>query len=462
MRKIFYKIFFAFIVISYLPLIVIYHFNFLYMDKYIVQNTKSELIKISENVSVSEIPIDRVIDSKENKDIKIAYINFLKPHGDANLFNYFNKTEIRANLDKLRIGDYTIRLASMTNFLNYFLLIKKISDMEVLVIIAPTIVPNVITNMMSTFYLDLSTFIVPIIFVLAYIFSKYFSDPIVELEKMSSKISNMDFSSNVNIKYNNELETLGNNLNVMSEKLKNNIDELNALNSKLKIELIEKEKLMDFEKEFMRSIGHELKTPIAIINGYIEALQDGMVSEGERNNTYSIIYNEGIFLDKLIKNLNTYLKYEFKSSKDNYEEFRLKEMLESELNKYALDLKKKEIQLTVNISDEIIHTDKYRVSIILNNLFTNALTYVDDRRIINIEFKNMELKISNSSEYIPEEKFSKIFSPFYKIDSSRNRKYGGTGLGLSIVKNMLTSMNLKHSLIFDEQNNFVIFSVKFV
>lgn len=373
MKKIFYKIFFSFIIISYLPLIVIYFFNLWYVDRYIIEKAKPELLKISGDILANELP-----------------------------------------------------------------------------------------SVMASFYQDISVFIVPIIFVLAYIFSRYFSRPIEELEKISSKISNLDFSSKINFRYNNELEVLGNNLNIMSEKLKKSIDKLNTLNSQLKIELEEKEKLMDFEKEFMRSIGHELKTPIAIINGYIEALQDGIVTEEERDNTYSIIYNEGIFLNKLIKNLNTYLKYEFKFSKDNYEEFKLKEMLETELNKYALDFKKKDIKLGVDISDDIIHIDRYRVAIILNNLFTNALTYVDDRRIINIEFKDMEFRISNSSEYIPVEKFSKIFSPFYKIDSSRNRKYGGTGLGLSIVKNMLTSMNLKHSLIFDEQNNFVIFNVKFV
>ena len=156
MKKIFYKIFFAFIVISYLPLIVIYYFNFLYMDKYIVQNTKEQLIKVSEDISIKDIPLDKIIDSKKNKDIKIAYINF-------------HKTEIKANLEKLHTGDYTIRLTSMTDFLNYFLLIKKISNTEFLVIISPTIVPNVVTKMMSSFYLDLSAFIVPILFVLAYI-----------------------------------------------------------------------------------------------------------------------------------------------------------------------------------------------------------------------------------------------------------------------------------------------------
>ena len=229
----------------------------------------------------------------------------------------------------------------------------------------------------------------------------------------------------------------------------------------MKIELKEKEKLINFEKDFMRSIGHELKTPIAIINGYIEALQDDIISDEEKGNVYSIIYNEGIFLDKLIKNLNTYLKYEFSFSDESYEEFHLKDILEEKLNKYNLDFIKKDIELITDIDEDTIFIDKYRISIILNNLFTNAITYVDDRKVIEIEFKNKILKISNSSEFIPEEKFKNIFRPFYKLDSSRNRKYGGAGVGLSIVKNILTSLNLEHSLVFNSEKNYVIFTIKF-
>ena len=117
--------------------------------------------------------------------------------------------------------------------------------------------------------------------------------------------------------------------------------------------------------------------------------------------------------------------------------------------------------MAINIDESEIFSDKYRISIILNNLFTNAITYVDDRKKIEIEFKNKILKISNSSAFIPEEKFKNIFRPFYKLDSSRNRKYGGAGLGLSIVKNILTSLNLEHSLIFDKEKNYVIFTIKF-
>ncbi|MBM6823214.1 histidine kinase dimerization/phospho-acceptor domain-containing protein, partial [Fusobacterium mortiferum] len=176
-------------------------------------------------------------------------------------------------------------------------------------------------------------------------------DPIEILEKVSTQISNSDFTEVVEIKSKNELESLGNNINKMARKLKQNIEELNLLNDKLKVELKEKERILETEKMFMRAIGHELKTPVAIINGYIEALQDGMIDENEKKNTYDIIYNEAMSITKLVKDINSYLKYEFRDLKPSFEKVNLKEIIELGLNKYSLDIEQKKIKLKVELDD---------------------------------------------------------------------------------------------------------------
>lgn len=99
------------------------------------------------------------------------------------------------------------------------------------------------------------------------------------------------------------------------------------------------------------------------------------------------------------------------------------------------------------------------MEIILNNLITNAITYVDENKKIEVELNENYLRISNSSEYIEEEILKKIFNPFYKIDKSRSRKYGGTGLGLSIVKNLLEFLKLEYSFVYDEKRKFVVFTI---
>ena len=173
------------------------------------------------------------------------------------------------------------------------------------------------------------------------------------------------------------------------------------------------------------------------------------------------MFDEGIHLNKMIKDLNSYRRYEANFFEVEKKEIKIKEFIEGLLNKYRLDIEERKINLTINMEDEIIIEDLGKLSIILNNLLTNAITYTDSRGIIEISYKNKNLKISNSAEDISEEKFEKIFQPFYKLDSSRNRKYGGTGLGLSIVKNILELLQLKYSMKFDKEKGFVIFNIEF-
>ena len=300
-------------------------------------------------------------------------------------------------------------------------------------------------------YKQYTLFIIPLLLIGSYIISKNFSKPIEILEKVSAQISNSDFTEVVDIKSKNELESLGNNINKMASKLKQNIEELNGLNDKLKIELKEKEKLLETEKTFMRAIGHELKTPVAIINGYIEALQDGIIEETEKEKIYEIIYNEAMSIDKLVKDL-----------KPTFEKINMKKVIEFGLKKYSLDIEQKKVDLKLELEDLEIKTDVKIFNIILNNLLTNALTYMNDEKKLGIYLRDNSLVIENSADTISDEVIEKIFNPFYKIDSSRNRKYGGTGLGLSIVKNLLEALNLKYSFTYDKDRKFAKFTIIFL
>lgn len=212
----------------------------------------------------------------------------------------------------------------------------------------------------------------------------------------------------------------------------------------------------------MRAIGHELKTPVAIINGYIEALQDGIIEETEKEKIYEIIYNEAMSIDKLVKDINSYLKSEFKDLKPTFEKINMKKVIEFGLKKYSLDIEQKKVDLRLELEDLEIKTDVKIFNIILNNLLTNALTYMNDEKKLGIYLRDNSLVIENSTDTISDEVIEKIFNPFYKIDSSRNRKYGGTGLGLSIVKNLLEALNLKYSFTYDKDRKFVKFTIIFL
>lgn len=465
MRKIFYKIFLYFCLAAYLPLALIYSFNFFYVDKYILEEKRSTLIKVAENIDIPELKKVGKQDIKygENKlDVYLRYINLNEKNGNSDFFKFFNRTEMKIDIKKMELDEYSIKTVKLSSLTNHFFLIKKISDYELVAVIGESIAPKVVTGIMLGIYKQYSFFIIPILLIGSYIVSKKFSKPIEILEKVSAQISNSDFTETVDIKSKNELESLGNNINKMAAKLKQNIEELNGLNDKLKIELKEKENLLETEKIFMRAIGHELKTPIAIINGYIEALQDGIIEENEKEKIYEIIYNESMSIDKLVKDINSYLKSEFKDLKPIFEKVNMKKVIEFGLKKYSLDIEQKKVDLKLELEDLEIKTDIKIFNIILNNLLTNALTYMDDKKKLEIYLKNNSLVVENSADTISDEVMEKIFNPFYKIDSSRNRKYGGTGLGLSIVKNLLEALNLKYSFTYDKDRNFAKFTIIFL
>lgn len=464
MRKIFYKIFLYFCLAAYLPLVLIYAFNFFYVDKYIIEDKKDTLIKIAENMDIEQLKKVKKQDIKygENKlDVYLRYIDLNENSENKDFLKIFNRNDTKVDIRKMKLNEYSIKTVKLSSLTNHFFLIKKISDHEVVAIIGEIIGTNVVTGIMIGIYKQYSLFIIPILLIGSYIISKKFSEPIEILEKVSTQISNSDFTERVEIKSKNELESLGNNINKMATKLKQNIDELNLLNEKLKVELEEKEKLLETEKMFMRAIGHELKTPIAIINGYIEALQDNIIEEEEIAKTYNIIYEEGMSINKLVKDINEYLKLEFKNLELCYEKIQVRGLIKDSLKKYKLDIEQKNIKLIESYEDKELNTDIKLFNIVLNNLITNAITYVDERREIDIELTDKSLIISNTSKEISEETIDKIFNPFYKIDDSRNRKYGGTGLGLSIVKNILEALNLKYSFSYDKEEKKVKFIIVF-
>ncbi len=465
MKKIFYKIFICFCLVAYLPLALIYIFNFFYVDKYIIEEKKNTLVKVAETIDVERlkrIKKEDIVWGKEKDQVYIRYINLNERSGSTDFFKFFNRAEMRVDVRNMALNEYDIKTVKLSSITNHFFLIKKISDSEIITVVGEIIVSDIVTRIILGIYKHYTFYIIPILLLGSYIGAKKFSQPIETLEKISNQMSNFNFSEKIDIKSKNELGSLGNNINKMANQLQQNIIDLKVLNEKLKKELKEKEKLLETEKIFMRAIGHELKTPVAIINGYIEALQDDIIEEDKIKETYTIIYKEGMAISKLVKDINSYLKLEFYNLEIFYEKVRIDEFIKETLGKYSLDIKQRGIELEEKYVPLELEMDKGLLGVVLNNILTNAITYVDERKKISIELNGESLSIKNSSDEIGEEAIEKIFNPFYKIDKSRNRKYGGTGLGLSIVKNILDTLNLKYDFKYDKDAKNVVFTIKFL
>lgn len=474
MKKIFYKIFLTFLICSYVPLMGIFIFQYWYTTSYMEKLKTKDLVNQLNHVKIEDLKKENIYDSRNHT--YISYLNVGNPSKKSLYFKLFNKLENNKAISNIGIGNVKVVKLRLSSISNHIYAVKRISNDEAVTGVVEVIKPDIVLDLILKFYKGYSFFAIPIIFLLTYILSKRFSNPIETLETISNNMVNQDFTKSIQIESKTELNTLAQNMNKMGESLKQKISQLNAVNEKLKQELIEKQKLLDEKQKlldekqklldgkitFMRAISHELKTPVAIINGYIEALQDGLIPNEDIEKTYNLIYNEGLSMDKLVKNINSYLKSTDYAAVELVEEkLDVKSIIEQDIDRYRLDIRQKEINLKCDIEKTEVVIDKKCLKTILNNLLTNALTYVDERKIIEITLKNGVLQVANSCETISDETLEKIFNPFFKGDFSRQRKYGGTGLGLSIVKNLLDFLKLQYSFTFDKDRKFAVFTVKF-
>lgn len=460
MKKIFYKIFLTLLICSYVPLMGIFIFQYWYTTSYIEITRTNELINRISNVNLESLKRENVYDNKNH--IYISYLHVKNSNKKSVYFKLFNKLENDKAISNIDIGGVKITKLRLSSVTDHIYVVKRVSKDEAVTGVVEIIKPDIVLDLILEFYKGYSFFAIPLIFLITYILSKRFSTPIEILETISNNMINQDFTKPIQLESKTELNTLAQNMNEMGESLKEKINELNEVNKKLKIELTEKQRLLTGKITLMRAISHELKTPVAIINGYIEALQDGLIPVEDIEKTYNLIYNEGLAMDRLVKNINSYLKSTDYATVDLFEEeIDVRKIIEQDIDRYKLDIMQKNIVLICDLEDTEIFIDKKCLKTILSNLLTNALTYVDDRKIIQITLKDKVLQIANSSENISDETMEKIFNPFFKGDFSRQRKYGGTGLGLSIVKNLLEFLKFEYSFKFDKDKKFAIFTIKF-
>lgn len=468
MKKIFYKIFFTFLLCSYIPLIVVFIFQYWYTASYMEKVETNILIAKMNDIKIEDLKKKNIYIPK--KHMFISYLNLDKENKKSIYFSLFSKLQNDKIISKIDVGNYKVENLKLSSITNHIYVVKRISNNEAITGVVEVIKPDIVLGLIIDFYKGYSFFAIPIIFLLTYFLSRRFSNPIEKMEKISYKMVNYDFTKSIHIESKTELNNVAENINKMAENLEEKIEELNLVNQTLKSELVQKQQLLEEKQNlleekitFMRAISHELKTPVAIINGYIEALQDNLIPVSDIEKTYKIIYNEGIGMDKLVKNINTYLKStDYGTVEFVKENIDVKDVLEQDIDRYRLDISQKNINLKCELESTVVYIDKKCLKSILNNLLTNALTYVDDRKEIEVSLKNGVLEVSNTCEEISEETMAKIFNPFFKGDCSRQRKYGGTGLGLSIVKNLLEFLNLDYSFKYQKDKGMVVFSIKFV
>lgn len=277
--------------------------------------------------------------------------------------------------------------------------------------------------------------------------SRRITKPILELNTISERMVHLDFEAKYHGNAKNEIDLLGENINKLSTSLEKSISELKTANNELQKDIEKKEQMDEMRREFLSNVSHELKTPIALIQGYAEGLQEGINDDPESRAFYcEVIVDEAAKMNSMVKRLLTLNQLEFGNDVVSMERFDIAALIRNYVQSAAILTRQNGITVRMEEYPPIfVWADEFKTEEVFMNYFTNAVNHCDGQKIIDIKLTTCDGKVRisvfNTGTPIPEESVPHLWEKFYKVDKARTREYGGSGVGLSIVKAIMESMN---------------------
>ncbi len=270
--------------------------------------------------------------------------------------------------------------------------------------------------------------------------------PILELTDISKRMTELDFEA----KYiprprRNEIDELGEHMNGLSGTLEQTISELKSANNQLLIDIEKKTQVDRMRKEFLSNVSHELKTPLALIQGYAEGLRECINEDAESRDFYcEVIMDEADKMNRMVQKLLTLNQLESGNETISIERFDLTELIAGVVSAAGILLQQENITVTECPSEPLfVWADEFMVEEVVTNYLSNAIHYAGEPKEIAIRYRKtglcVRVSVFNTGSRIPEEDIDKIWNKFYKVDKARTREYGGSGIGLSIVKAIMES-----------------------
>lgn len=303
----------------------------------------------------------------------------------------------------------------------------------------------------NQFLLYVAAIAIAVSMVVGVFMSRWVTYPILRLTELSRRMTELDFEAKYSSqrRRKNEIDELGEHMNALSAALERTISELKNANHQLLLDIEEKVKIDEMRKEFLSNVSHELKTPIALIQGYAEGLLEGVNGdEADRNFYCEVIVDEAERMDLLVKKILTLCQLESGGEMVAMSRFDLTKMLHGVLRQTEILLEQGDIAVTECPTEPVyVWADEFMVKEVLTNYLSNAIHHVKAPCEIRLRYEErgglLRVCVYNSGEPIPEEELEKIWLKFYKVDKAHTREYGGSGIGLSIVQASMEAMHQK-------------------
>ena len=258
-----------------------------------------------------------------------------------------------------------------------------------------------------------------IIAILSYFFAQRYAKPLIQANNMTLAMMDGDYSQRLNINRNDEIGTLTENIDNFAITLEG---------SRKKLEGLEQ-----MRKDFISSISHELKTPVAVLKGNLESLRDDMVSEENKSQVIETLNDEIITLERLIADLMELTGLSNPNFPIQMEEVYISDILNDSIRSMRSIASKKNIEIKSNLTEinNSIQGDYTRLKQLFIILLDNAIKFSSDKSVVEVLYREpLNVSISNYGKELSIEEIDSIFKPFYKVDINSS----GKGLGLSIAK----------------------------
>jgi len=288
-----------------------------------------------------------------------------------------------------------------------------------------------------SWYYFLITFVIAFVcsfFVFYYLIERYVYRKITLIYKM---IHNLKLGKDLK-------EALGEQLG--DDPINDVHEEVRAWAREKKIEIDALKNQEQFRREFLSNISHEFKTPLFAIQGYLDALQEGLITEDPMR-AESFLQKASNNIDRLsylIKDLDEIAKLESGEIKVNYQRFDLSVLIREVMESLELKAEKHNIALIFKQKYNqpiFVNADREKIRQVLVNLVSNSIKYGKEKGHTYIKIYELHdqvlVEVTDDGIGIEEKYLLRLFERFFRADKSRSRQIGGSGLGLAIVKHIL-------------------------
>lgn len=189
-------------------------------------------------------------------------------------------------------------------------------------------------------------------------------------------------------------------------------------------------------REMTSAIAHEMKTPIAVLNSYAEALQEN-IDPSKEQHYLTVIRDEAAAMDRMVLELLDYSRLESGKYRLNRERFDLKELVQEIITPLQAGIEQKSLQINWQVGDTMVTADRYRFGQVVQNYLTNAIRHTPEGGtiILRIGMNQESFSVENEGRQIPADQLSKVWETFWQGDTSRTGR--GSGLGLAICRSVM-------------------------